>query len=301
VAGALQDYGRALIVGGKSTHGKGTVQSMSQLAPYMFFNEHFYTSDAASLGALKYTTNKFYRVSGLSTQWNGVESDIVLPSIYDYMELGEQSLENALVSDKIESAEYDKVNRVQPYLAELKKRSDSRVAEEKDFFYVREDIEQEKKLMGDKSVSLNEKQRLKESEELEARARAREREVKARKHTDEKVYKITLKQVDQPGLPAPLAMNEDASISTNLAKSATESAWTNNPDHLNAASTSVATAPKPDHDAVDADGDPAAAKTGDPAELSPEERAPMEETEHILMDYISLMHAHPAIAAQDKR
>ncbi len=276
VAGALQDYGRALVVGGLSTHGKGTVQSMSQLAPYMYFNEHFYTTDANSLGALKYTTNKFYRVSGQSTQMKGVESDIVLPSTYDYMELGEASLENAMPWDTNYPAEYDKLNRVQPYLGELKKRSDARIAADQDFSYVREDIDREKKIMADKSISLNEMQRLKEAEENEARERGREQEIKSRKRPDEKVYKITLKQVDDPGLPKPLELTDSKP-----------------------AAGANGDAPVAEVANSDAD-DNATVKEGDPADLAPEERAPLEEAEHILVDYIGLLHSHPSIAAQER-
>jgi len=276
VAGALQDYGRAVVVGGLSTHGKGTVQSMSQLAPYMYFNEHFYTTDANSLGALKYTTNKFYRVSGQSTQMKGVESDIVLPSTYDFMELGEASLENAMPWDTNYPAEYDKLNRVQPYLGELKKRSDARIAADRDFSYVREDIDREKKIMADKSISLNEMQRLKEAEENETRERGREQEVKSRKRQDEKVYKITLKQVDDPGLPKPLELAD--------AK----------PDAGTNGDATVAEVAASDGD------DNATVKEGDSTDLAPEERAPLEEAEHILVDYIALLHSHPSIAAQEQ-
>jgi len=276
VAGALQDYGRAVVVGRLSTHGKGTVQSMSQLAPYMYFNEHFYTTDANSLGALKYTTNKFYRVSGQSTQMKGVESDIVLPSTYDFMELGEASLENAMPWDTNYPAEYDKLNRVQPYLGELKKRSDARIAADHDFSYVREDIDREKKIMADKSISLNEMQRLKEADENETRERGREQEVKSRKRPDEKVYKITLKQVDDPGLPKPLELTD--------AK----------PDAGTNGDATVAEVAASDGD------DNATVKEGDSTDLAPEERAPLEEAEHILVDYIALLHAHPSIAAQEQ-
>ena len=284
VAGALQDYGRALVVGGKSTHGKGTVQSMSQLAPYMYLKEHFYATDPESLGALKYTTNKFYRINGQTTQWNGVESDIVLPSIYDYMELGEQSLENAMPADTIDSADYEKLNRVRPFVAELKKRSDVRVAADKDFSYVREDIDREKKLMADKNISLNEVQRLKESEENEARQRAREQEIKNRRPLDEKIYKLTLKQAAEPGLPQPLQLADSAkpAAGVNSAADATNSASVTPP------------APK---SAADADPED---KAADP-DLSPEERAPLEEAEHILMDYISLSRAHATVTAQQQQ
>src|SRR6185503_13508475 len=110
VAGALQDYGRALVVGDKSTHGKGSVQTMSQLAIYLIHRGRLSNMDtidsAAALGALKYTTNTFYRISGVTTQKKGVEPDIVLPSSYDYIEgLGESSLDNALECPPIESVE----------------------------------------------------------------------------------------------------------------------------------------------------------------------------------------------------
>jgi carboxyl-terminal processing protease len=287
VAGALQDYGRALVVGGKTTHGKGTVQSMNQLAPFMYFNEDFRTSDPISLGALKYTTNKFYRVTGLTTQWNGVESDIVLPSTYDYMELGEQSLDNAMTSDTVTSAEFDKVNKVQPYLPELRKRSDSRIAADTDFNYIREDIEQEKKLRADKTISLNEEQRLKESEQNEARQLARTEEIKVRKQPDEKVYKITLQDAAKPGLPEPLVNTNRATLVAG--NPATQAGGTTN--------LSAANVP-----AIGHAGDSAtSAKESDPADLSPEERAPLEEAEHILMDYISLWHTDPTVAAKDPR
>ena len=142
--------------------------------PYLFFKSGFFTNDSAALGALKYTTNKFYRVTGSSTQLKGVEPDVVMPSTYDYMDLlGETALDNALPWDTIGSASFDKLNRVQPFVAELKKRSAARVATDKDFAYVREDIEQVKKVMGDKSISLDEADRLKEMEENEARQKAR--------------------------------------------------------------------------------------------------------------------------------
>ncbi|MDB6068307.1 MAG: carboxyl-terminal processing protease [Pedosphaera sp.] len=293
LAGALQDYGRALLVGGKSTHGKGTVQSMNQLALYLYNTTGFIPENAATLGALKYTTNKFYRVTGSSTQMKGVEPDIILPSTYDFMELGEASLENALPWDTNAPASYDKLNRVQPFLTELRKRSAARVASDKDFAYVSEDIEQVKKIEGDKNVSLNEAKRLKEMDENEVRQKARQDELKARKQPEQKVYEITLKQVDIPGLPAPMSKTNllaDASAtSIKLDPSSGGPTFSKFTPSSGAGETNSAS--------VTESSDPAVPKA-EPAEPSPEEKAPLEEAEHILMDYISLIHSESGLTAR---
>jgi carboxyl-terminal processing protease len=92
LAGALQDYGRALIVGDVSTHGKGTVQNLNSLRAFPGLNRA--TNDP---GALKITIRKFYRAGGASTQLKGVMPDIVLPSVLNYSkEIGEVALENPL-------------------------------------------------------------------------------------------------------------------------------------------------------------------------------------------------------------
>ncbi|HZQ47755.1 MAG TPA: carboxy terminal-processing peptidase, partial [Verrucomicrobiae bacterium] len=207
LAGALQDYGRALLVGDASTHGKGTVQSLDYLTNFLTHAalSGLSDEDRSAMGALKLTTRKFYRASGSSTQLKGVIPDIVLPSVNDYYpEVGESSLENPLPWDTIESANYEKLNRVQPYLAELEKRSAKRVAAERDFAYVHEDIEKIKKIVADKTVSLNEQQRLKEKEADDIRNKAREQELKSRRHPEVTVYPITLKDADLPGLPSPV-------------------------------------------------------------------------------------------------
>ncbi|HMJ65810.1 MAG TPA: carboxy terminal-processing peptidase, partial [Candidatus Binatia bacterium] len=159
LAGALQDYDRALIVGDSSTHGKGTVQSLLQLGPIMRQRGFAVTNNP---GALKITIRKFYRASGSSTQLKGVVPDIVLPSIQNHMEVGEGSLENPLPWDTIAPASYTRLDRVERILPELRKRSDTRIAIDRDFGYLREEIERYKKLVAEKSVSLNEAQRLKE-------------------------------------------------------------------------------------------------------------------------------------------
>src|SRR5438552_7637955 len=136
LAGALQDYGRALIVGDSSTHGKGTVQSLLQLANYMRRTGGAATNDP---GAVKITIRKFYRASGSSTQLKGVVPDMVLPSVNDQLEVGESSLENPLAWDTIATAPYEKMNMVEPYLPELKRRSDGRLSADADWPYMRDE------------------------------------------------------------------------------------------------------------------------------------------------------------------
>jgi carboxyl-terminal processing protease len=273
LAGALQDYGRALIVGDSSTHGKGTVQSVQPLRDYLTrMGLRGLTNDP---GALKLTIKKFYRASGASTQLRGVVPDIILPSVLsESKDIGEAALENPLSWDTIHSAKFDRVNMVEPYVSELRKRSSERVATDKDFSYVREDIELFKKQQADKTVSLNEKVRLKEKEEADVRLKARDRERLARQEPTEKTYEITLKLAQQPGLPPPVAKTNS------LAK---------------------ASAPKsPGAAVVGTNGTVAAAKEGPtetPSSLDAdweEEKPPavdaaLIESEHILVDYLSLM------------
>src|SRR5205814_3085688 len=139
VAGALQDYGRAVVVGDAATHGKGTVQSVNPLAPYMRVGDASLTNDP---GALKLTIKKFYRASGASTQKMGVVPDIILPSIFnESKEIGESALDNPLSWDTTDPAKFDRLNLVGPYLSDLRKHSAERVATEREFDYVREDIQ----------------------------------------------------------------------------------------------------------------------------------------------------------------
>jgi len=196
LAGALQDYGRALIVGDASTHGKGTVQSVQPLKPFIRAPASLLTNDP---GALKLTIKKFYRASGASTQLKGVVPDIILPSIFnDAKEFGEQSLENPLDWDTIHSAKFDRLNLVEPYLPELRRRSSARVSADKEFSYIREDIAQFKKQQADKTVSLNEQERLKEKEEVEARLKARDKERLARAETPETAVRLSISRRPPP-------------------------------------------------------------------------------------------------------
>jgi carboxyl-terminal processing protease len=174
-------------------------------------------------GALKITVRKFYRASGASTQLKGVTPDVVLPSVYNYAEVGEASLDDALTWDTIPSANYERLNRVGAALPELRRRSEARVAADPDFAYVREDIQLYQKYQADKTVSLNEEVRLREKREIEERIEARKRERKARPEVPEKVYEITLKQVDLPGLPAPTTAKSQTSPSAETVASSSGS------------------------------------------------------------------------------
>ena len=277
VAAALQDYGRALIVGDISTHGKGTVQSVNYITNYIRLDD-----PEKNNGALKVTVQKFYRASGVSTQLKGVLPDIVLPTVWNYSkDIGESALEHPLECDTIKSADFDKLNLVQPYLSDLLKNSTTRVATNKDFDYVREEIEKFRKQQEDKTVSLNEKQRRQEMEETKARDKARNKERLARKEAEEKVYEISLKQAELPGLPAPVQK-------TNTLALVTGSSTTN--FQLNLVGLDMSTA-----------GHKAAAKTSSVAdpdeELAPAVDVNLNEAEHILEDYISLMQKHGTLTS----
>lgn len=115
VAGALQDYGRAVLVGDSQTHGKGSVQTLLQLGDEKY-------------GSLKVTTANYYRVSGGSTQLRGVTPDIVIPSTFDAMDLGEDKLPNALPWTRVESAIYSPVFNLSALIPELRAKSAQRLA-----------------------------------------------------------------------------------------------------------------------------------------------------------------------------
>lgn len=130
-AGAIKDYRRGIVVGNTKTYGKGTVQNLEDLS--------------ASLGALKVTTSKFYRPSGVSTQLRGVESDIVIPSILDQFDIGEEFTDYPLPWQKIAAAKNlrkEMANLTLPYIRSLKTRSMSRVKVDEDFKKIDEAIKE---------------------------------------------------------------------------------------------------------------------------------------------------------------
>lgn len=126
VAGALQDYGRALIVGDRATFGKGTVQNIISLPN--------------NLGALKTTVAKFYRPGSSSTQNRGVESDLVLPSLNNHLDIGESSLDNALPWDTVQKATFTRWGNLDGVIPILQAQSKTRIAKLKYFKRVNKDI-----------------------------------------------------------------------------------------------------------------------------------------------------------------
>ena len=258
LAGALQDYGRAVIVGDKSTFGKGTVQTVQMLAPIM---EQQRMRLAFDPGQLKVTIKKFYRAGGASTQLKGVVSDVELPSVWSYADVVESSLPNAMSWDEVTSADFDYLDRVKPYLPELQKRSRQRVEADPEYAFIRERIERYKKEMADKSVSLNEQKRIADQKEITAENDALKRERAAHKPPQDKVYEITLKNVDMAALYPPLVKPNS-----------------NLPSH---------------DDEFDIDDETGAHdETG---EIDPE----LEETKRILMDYIGMSGRAAAISRAD--
>jgi carboxyl-terminal processing protease len=173
-AAAIQDYRRGLVVGEKSTFGKGTVQSVLELNQYLPPAYRAYKP-----GALKLTIQKFYRVSGGSTQHKGVLPDIHLPSIGDVAYNTESSYKNALPYDEVEPAPHQ--DEGAPRVAKLASASAARVAADREFRWMKEDIERYEKEKKEKDVSLNEKARIAENKAAEARAAARKKDRAAAK------------------------------------------------------------------------------------------------------------------------
>jgi carboxyl-terminal processing protease len=207
LAGALQDYGRAIVVGDSSTFGKGTVQNIVPLAAYM---DQVGLGHAYDPGALKITTSKFYRPSGASTQLRGVKADLVLPSPSDLSEVSEASLKDPLPWDVVPPAPYERLNRVEPYVAGLRERSDRRRATDKPFAEMVNDMARLKKSVVSKSVSLNEAQRRQEMAESKAREAELVKDERALRATGLTTYEITLKNAALPGLPSPVAATKSA-------------------------------------------------------------------------------------------
>ena len=166
-AGAIQDYGRGIIVGEQS-FGKGTVQSLVPLKE----------------GQLKITESKFYRISGDSTQHRGVIPDIDFPSLFDFDQIGESALDNALSWDQIAPAQFNRYHdyeRILPRLSDLHRK---RAANDPDYLYLEDQVEIAREARSIKTIPLQEAGRLALRDEQQAKALAIENKRRAAKGMD---------------------------------------------------------------------------------------------------------------------
>ena len=230
-AAALQDYGRAVVVGDKNTFGKGTVQTILPIGRFT----SLLGSRSDEDGELKLTIQKFYRVAGGSTQLHGVASDIVLPTLTDLPEFGEGALKNCLAYDEVPKARYTKWAGPL-FIEELKRRSGERVQHNPEFHYVMEDMERLRHKLDENRVSLNEDARRKEISDDKMRKDLRSKERLARHEEEPNIYRLTLDNVDKPNLQLIMYPGKLAEAKKNgTAKVSPEAAPDDDTDTLGAA------------------------------------------------------------------
>lgn len=145
LAGAVQDYGRGIVIGSPQSFGKGTVQTFVDLNRFLNSNDDF--------GSLKLTIQKFYRVTGESTQRKGIESDIKMKDFFTYAEIGERYDDYALPWDKIPAAVYQPLNFLQ--VNSLLKSAESRLATNKNYQLMQESAQWKERLDKEETISLN--------------------------------------------------------------------------------------------------------------------------------------------------
>ncbi len=167
-AAALQDYGRAIVVG-ETTFGKGTVQNLVDLDEYA-------RNQKAQYGQVKLTMAQFFRINGGSTQHKGVVPDVAFPNTWDPKKYGESAYENALPWTQISPASFNMAGNFRDLIPMLDMRSDMRVAKNKEYQYWIEDLDQYHKLSAKPTVSLLETERRKERDEQDARRKKRDAE-----------------------------------------------------------------------------------------------------------------------------
>ena len=165
-AAAIQDYGRGLVIG-EPSFGKGTVQTLLDL-------DRFSQSEKVRYGELKMTIAQFFRINGGTTQLRGVTPDIKLPVLSDVENFGESSFNNALPWVSIKPATYVPLGNLKELVEPLQKRHEARIAKDKDFMDLREDIAEVMRIRKENAISLNEAVRRKERDAQDARAKARE-------------------------------------------------------------------------------------------------------------------------------
>jgi carboxyl-terminal processing protease len=144
----MQDYKRAIIIGSKQTYGKGTVQNVLDL------NRMVRNNSNGDMGALKFTTQKFYRINGGSTQLEGVKSDVVVVDRYSYIDIGEKDQDNPLPWDKIQAVDYNVWKNYFDYDSAIKK-SNERMQGNEQLKLIEENAKWVKKIRDKREYSLN--------------------------------------------------------------------------------------------------------------------------------------------------
>jgi len=170
-AAAMQDYGRALIIG-ENTFGKGTVQNLVDL-------DQMARNEKPRYGQLKMTIAQFYRVSGGSTQHKGVAPDLKFPATWDPKDFGESALDNALPWTSVPPAKYQSRGDLSTLIPMLEGRHDQRVAKDREYQWYIEDLQSYRKTRETKELSLLESDRRAERDEMEKRKAARDAARKA--------------------------------------------------------------------------------------------------------------------------
>lgn len=159
LSGAIQDYGRGLIIGNSRTYGKGTVQNIVDIPG---------TQGREFDGAIKVTVSKFFRPSGKSNQEKGVLADIVIPDIFEAADISESENDYALPYDTIQSAKsFQPINDLNPIVSSLKKKSEERLAKSKEFKELKEQIAKAEKEKQDTQLSLKFEPNKKKKDEKE--------------------------------------------------------------------------------------------------------------------------------------
>lgn len=184
-AGAIQDYGRGIVVGDPATHGKGTVQTL------MDIGEQLFRSDRGEYGALKVTLQQFYLPDGDSTQLEGVAADVVLPSLTQKMDVAEGDLKFALDHDRVPAAEHNRYQMTPgPIIERLRANSAQRVEQDEEFLDLLRRVELYARQKNETEVSLNAEDFAKRRSELNARKEEEEKELE-KQLTEQDVYRDT--------------------------------------------------------------------------------------------------------------
>ena len=199
LAAALQDYNRAVIVGEKATFGKGTVQ---QLRPVQstFMRLPIPGRTNEKNGALKLTIQTFFRINGDSTQLKGVIPDVMLPSVNDSLDIGEDSLTNALEVEMIRPQPYALYDEELLPTEALQAATAARIDQNQEFIYIREDIARNEKRLAENAISLNREKRKAEAEEFKMIRETRK---------EERVERFNGTRESEKGLFTVYSLNQD--------------------------------------------------------------------------------------------